>query len=60
MKQCASDFSFQVGHFTLDNAANNRMMMQHLEMMLRFRDIDFDAADRKIMCDEPGFATPST
>lgn len=50
MKQCVSDVSFKVGHFTLDNAGNNGTMMRHLETMLGDRDIAFDAVDRKIMC----------
>jgi hypothetical protein len=45
-----SDVSLKVGHFTLDNAGNNGTMMRFLEMMLRDRDIAFDAVDRKIMC----------
>jgi len=43
-------FLLEVGHFTLDNASNNRTMMEELEMMLTERDIVFDAEDRKIMC----------
>jgi hypothetical protein len=42
--------TFQVGHWTLDNAANNGTFMEHLEILLRLRDIDFDAEDRRIMC----------
>jgi len=40
----------KVGHFTLDNAANNGTMMKSLERMLRKCDVAFDAVDRKIMC----------
>ena len=43
-------FLLKVGHFTLDNAANNGTMMKSLERMLRERDVAFDAADRKVMC----------
>jgi len=39
-----------VGHFTLDNATNNGMMMRHLEEILRNRDIVFNAVNCKIMC----------
>lgn len=40
----------QVGHFTLDNASNNRTMMQALELELARRNIPFNAADRQVMC----------
>lgn len=40
----------EVGHFTLDNAANNRTMMQALELELANRNIPFDAMDRQVMC----------
>lgn len=40
----------KVGHFTMDNASNNRTMMQELETSLKSREIDFDADDRRIMC----------
>src|SRR5882762_405540 len=44
-------YSFlQIGHFTLDNAANNKTMMHGLSLKLLHRDIDFDADDRRIMC----------
>jgi hypothetical protein len=43
-------FHFQVGHFTVDNASSNETMMQELAKILNERDIQFDAADRKIMC----------
>lgn len=45
-----SDVSLKVGHFTLDNAANNGSMMQCLATLLRKRDIVFDPVDRRIMC----------
>lgn len=45
-----SDFPLKIGHFTLDNAASNGTMMQHLQTMLGARDIAFDAVDRRIMC----------
>jgi hypothetical protein len=41
---------FKAGHFTMDNASVNYTMMQELEIMFNERDIDFDAADRQIMC----------
>lgn len=34
----------------MDNASNNDTCMQHLETLLRARDIDFDARDRQIRC----------
>jgi len=43
-------FLLEVRHFTLDNASNNRTMMEELEMMLTERDIVFNAEDRKIVC----------
>ena len=43
-------FLLEVGHFTLDNASNNRTMMEELKTMLTEHDIVFDAEDRKIMC----------
>lgn len=42
--------TFQVGHWTLDNAANNGTFMEHLEILLCLWDIDFDAEDWRIMC----------
>jgi hypothetical protein len=43
--------TLKLGHFTLDNAANNGTMMRHLARLLRFkRDIIFDPVDRRIMC----------
>ena len=39
-----------MGHFTLDNASNNKTMMEALEIILKAREIDFDAKDRRIMC----------
>lgn len=49
-KHCISEVFLKVGHFTVDNAANNETMMKGLEWRLAERDIDFDAAERKIMC----------
>ena len=40
----------KVGHYTMDNAANNETMMKLLEGRLVAREISFDAAERKIMC----------
>ena len=45
-----SNVSLKVGHFTLDNAGNNRTIMQFLETMMRDHNIAFDAVDCKIMC----------
>jgi len=42
--------TFQIGHWTLDNAANNRTFMTELAALLYSRDINFDAQDRHIMC----------
>jgi hypothetical protein len=42
--------SLQIGHFTLDNAANNATFMDELGKRLTARDIPFDAKDRRIMC----------
>jgi hypothetical protein len=39
-----------VGHFTLDNASNNRTMMEELTKLLRARDIEFHSLDRTMMC----------
>ena len=41
---------WQVGHWTLDNAANNSTFMEELAELLQARDINFDAADRCMMC----------
>jgi hypothetical protein len=42
--------TIQVGHWTLDNAANNGTFMEELERLLHQRDINFDHMDRRIMC----------
>lgn len=42
--------TFQIGHWTLDNAANNGTFMTELAALLYSRDINFDAQDRRIMC----------
>jgi len=47
---CISDLLLKVGHFTVDNAANNITMMRALEEKLLECDIPFDATDRRIMC----------
>jgi hypothetical protein len=39
-----------VGHWTLDNAANNGTFLKELEVLLRSKGIDFDHLDRRIMC----------
>jgi len=38
-------FLLEVRHFTLDNASNNRTMMEELETMLTEHDIVFDVED---------------
>ena len=42
----------KTGHFTLDNAENNKTMMEHLEKLLQTRELplEFGAQDRKVMC----------
>jgi hypothetical protein len=40
----------KVGHFTLDNAANNKTMMKELQKLLEIREIPFDAEDARISC----------
>jgi hypothetical protein len=42
--------STEVGHWTLDNAANNGTFMEELERLLHQHDINFDHMDRRIMC----------
>jgi hypothetical protein len=39
----------KVGHFTMDNALNNGMMMHKLKAILAKHDIKFDADDCRIM-----------
>ena len=41
---------FKTGHFTLDNAANNKTMMKELKKLLADREIAFHADDNRIMC----------
>lgn len=38
--------TIQIGHFTLDNAANNNAAMRELSQLLSKRGIEFDPADR--------------
>ncbi|KIJ12676.1 hypothetical protein PAXINDRAFT_82462, partial [Paxillus involutus ATCC 200175] len=38
------------GHFTMDNASNNKTCMQELETLLHAHDIEFDALDHLVMC----------
>jgi hypothetical protein len=45
-----SDIFFKIGHFTLDNAANNKTMMESLARKLEAHEISFDAVDHQIMC----------
>lgn len=45
-----SNILFKIGHFTLDNAANNQTMMEALARKLEMREIAFDPVDRRIMC----------
>jgi hypothetical protein len=40
----------KVGHFTIDNASNNRTMMHKLKAILEKHDIKFDIDNRRIMC----------
>ena len=40
----------QIGHFTLNNAANNNTMLSELSRLLKNRDILFDSQDLRIMC----------
>lgn len=42
----------KIGHFTVDNAENNVIMMKHLELLLAACELplEFDAADRRVMC----------
>jgi hypothetical protein len=47
---CVPNILLKVGHFTLDNAANNQTFMKSLETFLASRDVSFDADDRKVMC----------
>jgi hypothetical protein len=42
--------TLQIGHFTVDNASSNDTTMREIRLRLHERDIDFDAADRKVMC----------
>ena len=43
-------YLLEIGHFTMDNASNNRTMMQSLQTILADRDITIDPVDRTIMC----------
>jgi DNA-directed RNA polymerase specialized sigma54-like protein len=53
-------FLLKVGHFTMDNASNNKTFMEHLKVVKRSREgegegeseseMTFDAADRQIRC----------
>lgn len=45
-----SESLHQIGWFTLDNASNNKTMMQELAKMLAARDIPLDATKNRIMC----------
>jgi hypothetical protein len=47
-RSCISDIIFKVGHFTLDNAANNKTMMENLKKKLEERDIAFDEVDHPL------------
>src|SRR5258708_8054336 len=38
-------FFFKVSHFTMDNASNNKMMMEKLGVSLTGREIPFDPSD---------------
>ena len=39
-----------MGHFTLDNASNNTIMLEELKDLLHTWDISFNSVDRRIMC----------
>lgn len=39
-----------VGHFTMDNASNNKTCMKELAKLLYARDIEVNVQDRQIMC----------
>ena len=41
---------FQIGHFTLDNTANNKTAMAELKRLLGACGIDFNPQDSRIMC----------
>jgi hypothetical protein len=43
-------YNNQVGHFSMDNAANNETCLQHLESLLHTRDIEFDICNHLIRC----------
>jgi len=40
--------AFKIGQITLDNASNNNTMMEHLELLLKRRDIPFDRHGNRI------------
>ena len=40
----------QLGWVTLDNASNNNSMMEHLERLLRRKNITFNHKERHIRC----------
>jgi hypothetical protein len=44
--------NIQMGHWTMDGASSNTMMMQAMEAHLNTRQIDYDAADNHIICIE--------
>jgi hypothetical protein len=50
LSSACPDIFLEIGHFTLDNAANNKTMMAALERMLDKQDIDFKATDCQVMC----------
>jgi hypothetical protein len=39
-----------MGHFTLDNASNNKTAMEELSLIMAERDIHFDPVDHRILC----------
>jgi hypothetical protein len=39
-----------MGHFTLDNASNNKTAMEELSLIMAERDIHFDPVDHRIPC----------
>ena len=43
-------FLLKAGHFTMDNASNNAMMMESLKTKLSECEIDFNLKNHRIMC----------
>lgn len=45
-----AEVTLKIGWFTLDNASNNKKMMEELSSMLALHEIEFHPTDRRIMC----------